>query len=262
MHRFFLPPGTLHAGATVALDGYAHQLHAVLRLQAGAPLLLLDDCGLEYSATLTAIGPRHAAALVSDGRPCAGEPRLNIALFAATLKADKFEWVLQKGTELGVRRFVPVVSRRSVARPASALAPKLPRWQSIVREAAEQAHRGRLPRVEAPVDFDTALKLAAPGLRLLAWEESSAPLPLSPAILEAARADAELSLLVGPEGGFDAAEVAQAEAAGWQVVSLGGRILRAETASLAAVSALLALAGELGSFAPSYEQSPSASPGA
>lgn len=252
MHRFFLPPGALVEGATVALDDYAHQLHAVLRLQPGAPLLLLDGSGLEFDATLTTLGPRHAGALVAAGRPSRGEPRLAIILFVATLKADKFEWVLQKGTELGVRRFVPVVTRRSVARPAAALAPKLPRWQNIVREAAEQARRGRLPRVEPPLDFGPALALAAPGPRLLAWEESATQPPAThvrPATIRSASGRGEeISLLVGPEGGFDVAEVEQAQAAGWQVVSLGARTLRAETASLAAVAALLALAGELGSF--------------
>ncbi|MGL4648177.1 MAG: RsmE family RNA methyltransferase, partial [Caldilineaceae bacterium] len=172
MHRFFVSPGSLRAGALITLDEHAHQLHSVLRLQGGAALLLLDGSGLEYEATLTAVASRHAAAQVGASRPSPGEPRLQVALYLCTLKADKFDWVLQKGTELGVSRFVPVVSRRSVVRPASALASKLPRWQAIVREASEQSRRGRLPLVEAPLEFDAAVaKPTGSNPRWIAWEE-------------------------------------------------------------------------------------------
>jgi len=157
MQRFFLPPGSLRSGATASLDEYAHQLHAVLRLQPGAPLLLLDDSGFEYDAILTEATARHARALVGEGRPCLAEPRLRLTLYVCTLKADKFEWVLQKGVELGVAHFVPVVSRRSVVRPAAALENKAARWRQVVREAAEQSGRRRLPVVGPALDFARAI---------------------------------------------------------------------------------------------------------
>lgn len=242
MNRFFVPPESFGPGNLVTLDAHARQLHAVLRLQAGARVVLLDGSGDECIAELTEVGTRRAVARVLERRPCAAEPRLQLSLFQCTLKADKFEWVLQKGTELGVARFVPVVSRRSIVRPASALLPKLERWRAIVREAAEQSGRARLPVVAPPLEWGAALAGGA-GLRLLAWEGAAQT------TAGASMRHAEtVSLLIGPEGGLEAAEAAQAQSAGWQVVSLGRRILRAETAAIAGVAALMAAAGELGNW--------------
>jgi 16S rRNA (uracil1498-N3)-methyltransferase len=255
VHRFFVSPTLLHTGASVELVEQAHQICSVLRLQAGAEILLVDGSGFEYTARLTTVSSRRVEVEVGEAHPCAGEPELQLALYACTLKADKFEWVLQKGTELGVSRFVPVVSRRSIVRPAAALASKLPRWQTIVREAAEQAGRGRLPVVEPPADLAPALAAhnGVPGPRFVAWEGvlvSGLPVaaPLQDVLLRRRSNRAEVALLVGPEGGLEADEVEQAQAAGWLVVSMGPRILRAETAALAGVATLMALAGELGSF--------------
>ncbi len=245
MNRFFLAPGLLDSGATLALDEHAHQLHAVLRLQPGNTVLLLDGSGFEYPATLTTVSAKHATALVGEPRPCLTEPRLQITLYMCSLKGEKFAWLLQKGTELGVHRFVPVVSKRSVVRPVSALDAKAERWHTVIREAAEQAHRARLPELAAALDFHQAI-VQAQGLRLLPWEGAANGLPtrVVPAGITS------VSLLVGPEGGLDESEVEAARALGWQVVSLGPRILRAETAAIAGVAALLALAGDLGSVAP------------
>lgn len=246
MHRFFLPPGALHPGAPAALDAHAHQLHAVLRLQAGDAVLLLDGSGLEYPATLTDVSAKRAAAQVGAARPCPTEPRLAITLYMCSLKSEKFAWVLQKGTELGVRRFAPVVSKRSIVRPAAALDARAERWQSVIREAAEQAHRALLPDLAPALEFDQAIAHAH-GLRLLPWE-GAAGADVAPVVLAGVT---EVSLLVGPEGGLDGQEAAAAQAAGWQVISLGSRILRAETAAIAGVAALFALAGDMGVLGPS-----------
>jgi len=243
MHRFFLAPGALQPDAPVALDAYAHQLHAVLRLQAGAEVLLLNGNGLEYIATLTAVSAKRATALVGAARLCSTEPRLAITLYLCSLKGEKFALVLQKATELGVRHFVPVVSKRSIVRPAAALDAKAERWQAVIREAAEQAHRAHLPELAPALDFDQAIAHAH-GLRLLPWE-GAAIVGVAPLMLVDVT---EVSLLVGPEGGLDDDEAAAAQAAGWQVISLGPRILRAETAAIAGVAALLALAGDMGSL--------------
>jgi 16S rRNA (uracil1498-N3)-methyltransferase len=240
MNRFFVPPGAFGAPGAVDLDACAHQLHAVLRLKAGARVVLLDGSGDECIAELTEVGARHAAGRVLERRACAAEPRLRLSLFQCTLKADRFEWVLQKGTELGVARFVPVISRRSVVRPAQALLPKYARWQAIVREAAEQSGRGCLPEIAPPLEWD-AVAAAGEGRRLLAWEQAGgAGLGVPQA------AECPVSLLIGPEGGLEACEVEAAQAAGWQVVTLGRRILRAETAAIAGIASLMAAAGELG----------------
>ncbi len=150
--RFFVP-GPLAAGATVALDQLAPQLAQVLRMGAGDELVLLDGSGQEFRARLAAIDRRRATAQVIEVRACPAEPALHLTLYQCSLKADKFEWVLQKGTELGVSRFVPVIAERSIVRPAAALLGKYARWEAIVREAAEQCGRGRVPEIAPPLDW-------------------------------------------------------------------------------------------------------------
>jgi 16S rRNA (uracil1498-N3)-methyltransferase len=160
-------------------------------------------------------------------------------LYQCSLKADKFEWVLQKGTELGVAHFVPVISERSVVRPATALLKKYDRWQTILREAAEQSGRGSIPELAAPLDWSTAIQQGGE-LRLLPWEEAaSVDCRLQIADLLQPPTPHIISLLIGPEGGITREEATLAQAAGWQIVSLGPRILRAETAALVGITLVM-----------------------
>jgi 16S rRNA (uracil1498-N3)-methyltransferase len=248
MHRFFVTHETLASGQICAVDSLAHQLHAVLRLRPGAEIVLCDGGGREFLAQIAALDRNHATALILAERPGHAEPAFRLTLLQCALKADKFEWVLQKGTELGVARFVPVVSVRSVVRPAAALLPKYERWRAILREAAEQSRRTRLPELGAPADFAQALNFPSQ-LRLLPWEGAAAAAGLGQAVSTARSGDA--ALLVGAEGGFAAEEVSAAQAAGWRVVTLGARILRAETAALAAIAVIMDRQGELGGAGPS-----------
>ena len=157
--------------------------------------------------------------------------------------------MLEKGTELGVAAFVPLLSRRNVVRPVRGRSGRSERWQRIVREAAEQCGRSVLPEVMPAQGLEEALSTLA-DLRLLSWEGEEAQ-GLATALqrarpqLDAVQRPAVI-LLIGPEGGFAAEEVALAREAGAQVVSLGRRILRSETAGLAAAAAVLYELGELG----------------
>ncbi len=121
------------------------------------------------SPSLTTLTARHAAGEIVAVRPVHADPRLHLTLYQCTLKQDKFEWVLQKGTELGVSRFAPVVSRRSVVRPAAALRTKYARWRAILREATEQCGRTRLPELDAAVELD-AVTLPPGAHGFIAWE--------------------------------------------------------------------------------------------
>ncbi len=248
MQRFFLPDAHLAAGETADLGPLQRQLHRVLRARPGARILLLDGRGAEYVTELASIDERRATGRVLEKRAAAGEPRVQLSLYLCALKADKMEWVLQKGTELGVSRFVPVISERTIVRPAAAIAGKFERWRAILREAAEQSGRGILPQLEQPLSWHEAVA-AAEGLRLLPWEEAGGAPGLAQAFAAAFDAgDAtRVSLLIGPEGGVSADEAQSAAEAGWEQVTLGPRILRAETAALAAAAVVMALAGEMGS---------------
>ncbi|MEW6578963.1 MAG: RsmE family RNA methyltransferase [Chloroflexota bacterium] len=248
MHRFFIPP-TWIRGETVWLgDDVAHQLRHVLRLRPGARIVVLDDRGWEYEVELLAVEHKAARGTICERRPAGGEPPVRVTLAQALLKKDNFEWVLQKGTEIGVTRFVPLITARTVATSEGGVsATRQERWARIVREAAEQSRRGALPLIEASLSLSAALDSLAADLTLIAWEEERAmSLRAAVAPLRIAAAP-QVTVFIGPEGGFTAEEVAQAQARGAVAVSLGARILRAETAATAA--ALLVLY-ELGALDP------------
>lgn len=242
MHRFFLTEQPLQVQQLVDLTPLAHQLQMVLRLDFGAQIVLLDGAGSEYITEIRSLARRQASGWVIERRDAPGEPTIALTLYQCSLKADKFEWVLQKGVELGVARFVPVLSQRVVIRSASALQSKYTRWRTILREAAEQCGRGRIPDLAAPLTWAEAIAQPA-DLRLLPWEAASnsfvAPSLsqlLSRHLIPTPR---NVNLLIGPEGGIAPDEASPAQQAGWQVVSLGRRILRAETAALASIAVVM-----------------------
>ena len=249
MHRFFISPQCIDGDAVTLSGPVARQLARVLRSRPGDRVVLLDDSGWEYLVTLTVVRSGQVLGLVADRLAPGGEPNARITLYQAVLKADRFELVLQKGTELGVSAFVPMFCARSVprARESASKADRHDRWQRIVTEAAEQSGRGRIPTLERPMEFFKACD-AAQGLAIIPWEEErETGLKTVLARLKAGSSDgSSVSIFVGPEGGFTREEVDYARARGLVPVSLGDRILRAETAGIAAVAAIQYEAGELG----------------
>lgn len=232
MHRFFLTETTLVIGAAVDLAPIAHQLRSVLRLGPGDQILLLDNQGSSFVTEIKTLERGQAVGRVLAQDAARGEPPAEVVLYQCALKADKFEWVIQKATEIGVTRFVPVISSRTIVRPAEKIRHKYDRWLAIIREAAEQSGRGRLPELADPLTWDAAVTQAG-GVRLLPWEETETSAGIEGSIPRHVKS---ISLLIGPEGGISADEARSAFAAGWRGVSLGPRILRAETAALVAAA--------------------------
>jgi len=223
-----------------------HQLRDVLRLGSGDRIAVLDNTGREYQVELERVERGYAHGVIT-ATGTAAEPRTAITLYQALLKASRFEFIVQKCTELGVARFVPMMCQRCVVRgPEAASDRKLERWRRIVVEAAEQSGRGKLPVVEPAVTFEEACRSVA-GFSLLPWEGEQA-LGLRAALRgELGRRDDSLlvNLFVGPEGGFAVSEVEFARSCGVVPVTLGSRVLRAETAGLVAASAILYECGDL-----------------
>ncbi len=243
MHRFFvdLPLGEL-VGREVELPAVvAHQVLRVLRLRPGASIMLLDGSGMAFPVHLIGSGAGRATGQVGVGETVLSEPRVAVTLYAAPLKGEHFAYTLQKATEIGAAAFVPIVTTRTVASEAGDA--KLERWRRIVREAAEQSGRGIVPTVCAPVSFATACAASAHGPALIPWEGEHTR-PLGTAVRELG-VIGSLGLFVGPEGGFTEAEIATASAAGIAPVTLGRRILRAETAAAVATVLALAALGEM-----------------
>ena len=247
MARFFVPPEWLAADPVRLTGALAHQLGRVLRLRPGDHVALLDDTGWEYDAELLSLSAREVTARVVDRRQPAGEPGRELALHPALPKGKKLDWVLQKGTELGATVFEPLISRYCVPQGGEDGAAKLARWRRIVTEAAEQSGRTRLPRVSAPVTFAAACAAASSDALhlILSPDESALPLRRALAARPELGPDTAVHVYVGPEGGFSPDELELARSGGLVAVSLGPRILRTETAPLAALAALGYALGEM-----------------
>jgi 16S rRNA (uracil1498-N3)-methyltransferase len=243
MHRFFVSVGCFQQGDLVLSGDQAHQIHDVLRLVRGEVIAALDNSGAEFRVELTRVSRGEVRGRVLERLNPASEPLTRLTLYQSILKADKFEWVLQKGTEIGVAEFVPMITSRVVASSISGA--KHRRWERIVVEASEQAGRGKIPAIRPVQRFEDALGEAGErgGLAVIPWEgERSASLR---SLLESSNRDSAISVFIGPEGGLATAEIAAARARNVHAVGLGPRILRAETAGLVTASAILFARGEL-----------------
>ena len=250
MHRFFVPPEALDGDTAVLPKDASRQISRVLRARPGDTVLVLDDTGMEYVVELTTVDSEKTTGLIISRSQGRGEPRVNLSLLQSVLKSDKFEFVLQKGTELGVSTFVPVYSERSVPRQSGSggVESRYTRWRKIIVEAAEQSHRSRLPLLMPPMTFEDACDTAC-GLCLVPWESEDTT-AIKTAITQwkaASQPVRSATIFIGPEGGFTSEEVNYARRTGIVSVSLGSRILRTETASIAAVTMTLYELGDLGS---------------
>lgn len=225
-HRFVV--GSDHALSAAQV----RQIGSVLRLAPGELVVLVTD-GQELDYRLDRVSPSAVTGTVVARRAAAAEPRVRLVLALPLLRGEHSELVLESATQLGVARFVPYTSSRSVATDLGA--GKRRRWERIAREAVETSGRARLPEI-GPVMRWPALFEELEGDLLVAWEEERA-LKLGDAV---PRGSDVVSLVIGPEGGLTQDEIALAVRAGAAIVSLGRRPLRAETAAIAAVAVLMA----------------------
>ena len=250
MPQFFLPPEALK-DKTFRLTGpEAFHVVKVLRYQPGQSLVLFDGKGGRYEAVIREIGKDGSVAGSLTGTLHRSEERapVEIVLHQALLKSSHWDWLLEKGTELGVAVFVPVVTPRTVVllHEAEKAKAKTERWGRVVMAAAKQCGITKLPAVREPMEFRDAMKAAAgepKALTLLAWEGLNGStagegirLDLREADQARGHASLKVNLFIGPEGGFSEDEVDLAESLGATIFGLGSRIMRAETAALAAVS--------------------------
>ncbi|MBI4785815.1 MAG: 16S rRNA (uracil(1498)-N(3))-methyltransferase [Chloroflexi bacterium] len=242
-----MSPQAVRDNRVILRGTIVHQIRDVLRMRPGDEIVLLDNSGAAYRAELVTVDRDVVRGRVVDRWKLETEPHARITLYQGLLKGQKFDWVLQKGTELGITAFVPMLSARCIVGNVDDVSDaRLERWQRIVVEAAEQAGRAVLPSLSAVMLFKHACESAAArgGLAILPWENERTH-GLREA-LQVVPKSKEIHLFIGPEGGFAEEEVVAAKVAGVAPVSLGPRILRAETAGLAAAAAILFELGDLG----------------
>ncbi|MEP7314524.1 MAG: 16S rRNA (uracil(1498)-N(3))-methyltransferase [Pseudomonadota bacterium] len=222
----------------------ASHLTRVLRLDVGDELRAFDGLGGEYTATLTGVDRQGARIRLEEHHAIERESPLRITLLQGIARGEKMDTIVQKATELGVSRIVPLTSLRSSVRlDADTLPRKLAHWRAVAISACEQCGRNRLPHIDPPLAVADAVSAESSALRLLLAAAGGVSLA---ALLQGTPAFTQegISLLVGPEGGLDPAEEQAAAQSGFRACVLGPRVLRTETAPLAVLAALQALAGD------------------
>ncbi len=240
MHRFFVSAKNLRGGQVILTGQQAHQIRNVLRAKPDDHIIVLDNTGYEYAVTLTDVAAQQVVGQVMDKQPAQTEPRTQLTLHQSLLAREKFEWVLQKCTEVGVTCFVPTVTQRSVVRRADTVTPRrLARFSSIVTEAAEQSGRGIIPQIEAAASFTHVVSGLVGFDRCLIGSAQPSAQSLRELLRASDAKPVTIALLIGPEGGFANEELEAAHAAGAISFSLGPRILRTETAAVVASALIL-----------------------
>ena len=249
--RCFVPAALAGQSQLMLPAGPSTHIARVLRLRAGAALTLFDGRGGEFEATILAVEKRGVRVQLGTHHAIEREASVAVSLLQCVIRAERMDFIVQKATELGVAAIVPVQSRHGVVRlDESAMERRQRHWQAVAIGACEQCGRNRIPELHAPLGFELACAGSAAGVngsaahaRVLldptGWGSLAQALespPLKPLTA--------VSVLIGPEGGFDVDEIAIARDHGFQICRLGPRVLRAETAPIAALAVVQVLLGD------------------
>ena len=246
MRRFFIDPATV-SGPLVSIEGSeAHHIKHVLRLKPGDRIMLVDGTGYEYDSIIKGLGDQRVEIEIRQALENGAGPDVPIVVAQAFLKERKMDDLVRKLSELGIAGWVPFFSNRSIARPDKArLAGRIQRWKRIAAEAVKQCRRSDMLQISDPLNFKELMELSQTfELKFVFWENERTA--LSRQLGSKDKAPEKIMLMLGPEGGFSEQEVEIARQAGFAVAGLGPRILRAETATLAACALIQFLFGDLG----------------
>ncbi|WP_240416943.1 16S rRNA (uracil(1498)-N(3))-methyltransferase [Paenibacillus periandrae] len=256
MQRYFIAPEQFTEAAVTISGDDAHHLVRVMRAKEGEQVIVSDGESREALVRIRELDKDQVTADIVELLSMNHEANVEVWIAQSLPKGDKMETVIQKGTEIGAARFIPFISERTVVQlDAKKEGKRVERWQKIAKEAAEQAHRNRVPVVDIPLTWKALLQQA--GLADAAWicyekenglqlrQQIQAALA-SRQVTDTSTDKIKLMLIVGPEGGFSEREVEAAEAAGCRSISLGKRILRTETAAMVGLTCILYESGEMG----------------
>ncbi len=247
MQRFFIPDTCFTEDNVNLPESVQNQVKRVLRLNAGDRIIVLNESAVEFEIQLVVDADGNYRGKILLRKANHAEPEVKLSLYVSLTQREKFEWILQKGTEAGVSAFCPFISRRSLVQKTAGFEKKSKRWESILREAAEQCGRGRVPALLSPLSLEKAFAHANEEhtFSLTAWVQED-QISLQEA-LKGYSGKGSLGLFIGPEGGFDPDEITMMRQAGLRTFSLGPRVLRMETAAIVAPALVLYQLGQMDS---------------
>lgn len=233
MQRFYFPPTNFRGDYLISQEPqFIAQLTKVLRAKHGDKFIFFNNTDSEYVGQLVELSKKEAKFLIIDSKIGQREPLRRVTLYQSLLKSDKLDWIIQKAVELGVAKIVPVYSRYSIVKDITPA--KRKRYEEIIKEATEQCGGVRLAELTATIKFSDAVSLAGKiaGAKVIAWEKA-VDYSLSEVLTN------DVQLFIGPEGGYHEEEIAEAVSHHLVPVTLGQRILRAETAAIVSLARLL-----------------------
>lgn len=220
-------------------EAASHHLSKVLRMQAGRELIVFNGEGGEFTANIQEVGKKHVSISIAEFTAENRQSPLQLELAIGISRGERFEWVLQKATELGVTKITPLITERTEVKVTGDRQGKMmERWQQIIVSACEQCQRNLLPELSAPASVNDWLNNLTSDLRFVLHHRDSKTLPTE-------QKPQSVALLIGPEGGLSESEIAQAQQKNFNALTLGPRVLRTETAPIAAISLVQYLWGDL-----------------
>lgn len=248
MRRFISHETPVVGGETVITGQDARHLTRVLRLKPGEDVVLLSGDGREFFARICRIDSGNVTVAVLSEHVSTADPVIGLTVCLGFLKDKKMDDLVRQLTELGMSRFQPFFARRCVSRPdASRMASRIGRWEKIARESIKQCRRGSIPEILPAVSLDETLRLSErDDVKILFYENETRPEPFPQARTIGNDESLKITIMLGPEGGFTEDEVTAARSAGFGIRSLGPRILKAETAVVAACTLVQHLYGDMG----------------
>ena len=253
MRYFFIEQSEIAGGQAIITGSDAKHVKTVLRLKPGDEIGLFDGQGLEYAARIISGSSGQILVSIEKSFPSNTESPVRIAVAQALLQDKKMDVLVRQLTELGIAKWMPFIAHRSVPRPdEKRMRVRKERWERIAQETIKQCRRGRIPEIHAAVSFEDLLSsVSVDDLKIAFWEEETKPFDpdnIPENIIDLSARVRNILIMVGPEGGLTSDEVDRARTYGFFTVSLGPRILRAETAAIAGCTLVQYLFGDMGHF--------------
>ncbi len=237
MFHFFVSPDNISEKSIAVIGDDVNHIKNVLRMKIGEKFVANDGNGASYCCAISEMNDERIIAEIVDGQLMSNELPVKLVLFQGLPKSDKLELIIQKGVELGVSEIYPVEMSRCVVKlDDKKKKSKTARWQSISESAAKQSGRTVIPEIHEPISLSDALKVAEKFNLLLVPYECANSMARLKEKISLIKKNMTVGIFIGPEGGFEESEIEKAKAAGGEIVSLGKRILRTETASIAALA--------------------------